>query len=94
VYRPGDTTMSKHLFIGMDGGATSCRARIRDIGGNLLGEGRGGPANIHVDLPLAVNHRTKRSLDGAILMARRAFLPHTYTIHPNSRALAFAARHA
>jgi glucosamine kinase len=30
-------------------------------------------------------------LDGAILMARRAFLPHTYTIHPNSRALAFAA---
>ena len=33
-------------------------------------------------------------LDGAILMARRAFLPHTYTFHPNSRALAFAAFHA
>jgi glucosamine kinase len=33
-------------------------------------------------------------LDGAILMARRAFLPHTFTIHPNSRALAFAACHA
>ena len=46
--------MSKHLFIGIDGGATSCRARIRDIGGNLLGEGRDGPANIHADLPLAV----------------------------------------
>jgi glucosamine kinase len=46
--------MSKHLFIGIDGGATFCRARIRDIGGNLLGEGRGGPANIHADLPLAV----------------------------------------
>ena len=46
--------MSKHLFIGIDGGATFCRARIRDIGGNLLGEGRGGPANIHSDLPLAV----------------------------------------
>ena len=46
--------MSKKLFIGIDGGATYCRARIRDIGGNLLGEGRGGPANIHADLPLAV----------------------------------------
>jgi glucosamine kinase len=46
--------MSKHLFIGIDGGTTFCRARIRDIGGNLLGEGRGGPANFHSDLPLAV----------------------------------------
>ncbi len=33
------------LFIGVDGGGTSCRARIRDAGGRLLGEGRGGPAN-------------------------------------------------
>jgi glucosamine kinase len=46
--------MSKHLFIGIDGGASFCRARIRDMGGNLLGEGWGGPANIHLDLPLAV----------------------------------------
>ena len=42
--------MYKHLFIGIDGGASFCRARIRDIGGNLLGEGWGGPANIHLDL--------------------------------------------
>ena len=46
--------MYKHLFLGIDGGASFCRARIRDIGGNLLGEGWGGPANIHLDLPLAV----------------------------------------
>jgi glucosamine kinase len=46
--------MSTHLFIGIDGGASFCRSRIRDIGGNLLGEGWGGPANIHLDLPLAV----------------------------------------
>jgi glucosamine kinase len=45
--------MSKHFFIGVDGGATSCRARIRDIDGNVLGEGTGGPANIHSNLPLA-----------------------------------------
>ena len=45
--------MSKHFFIGVDGGATSCRARIRGIDGNVLGEGTGGPANIHSNLPLA-----------------------------------------
>jgi glucosamine kinase len=43
----------KHLFIGVDGGASFCRARIRDVQGNLLGEGWGGPANIHLDLDLA-----------------------------------------
>jgi len=45
--------MSKHFFIGVDGGATSCRARIRDMDGNVLGEGESGPANIHSNLPLA-----------------------------------------
>ncbi len=45
--------MYKHLFIGIDGGASFCRARIRDMQGNLLGEGWGGPANIHLDLVLA-----------------------------------------
>jgi glucosamine kinase len=43
----------KPLFIGIDGGASFCRARIRDMRGNLLGEGRGGPANIHLDLAVA-----------------------------------------
>lgn len=42
--------MSKHLFLGVDGGATSCRARLCDLDGNLLGEGSSGPANIHLDL--------------------------------------------
>jgi glucosamine kinase len=45
--------MNKQLFIGIDGGASFCRARIRDMGGNLLGEGWGGPANIHLDLAVA-----------------------------------------
>ena len=43
----------KPLFIGIDGGASFCRARIRDMRGNLLGEGWGGPANIHLDLAVA-----------------------------------------
>ena len=35
-------------------GPTSCRARIRDMDGNLLGEGKGGPANIHSNFRLAM----------------------------------------
>ena len=37
--------MAQALFIGVDGGGTNCRARIRDEAGELLGEGSGGPAN-------------------------------------------------
>jgi glucosamine kinase len=46
--------MSKPYFIGIDGGATSCRARLRDMDGSLLGEGEGGPANIHSNFRLAM----------------------------------------
>src|SRR6476646_11665895 len=45
--------MHKPLFIGVDGGASCCRARIRDMQGNLLGEGYGGHANIPFELDLA-----------------------------------------
>ena len=45
--------MPDQFFIGIDGGASSCRARLRDVEGNLLGEGLSGPANIHLDLDLA-----------------------------------------
>ena len=48
------TLMSKPFFIGIDGGATSCRARIRDMDGSLLGEGESGPANIHSNFRLAM----------------------------------------
>jgi glucosamine kinase len=37
--------MAEPLFIGVDGGATKCLARLRDSSGRLLGEGSGGPAN-------------------------------------------------
>ncbi|MBS7704224.1 BadF/BadG/BcrA/BcrD ATPase family protein [Chelatococcus asaccharovorans] len=40
--------MTDALFIGIDGGGTHCRARIRDAQGALVGEGRGGPANIRL----------------------------------------------
>ena len=34
------------LLLGVDGGGTGCRARLADVGGVVLGEGTGGPANI------------------------------------------------
>jgi len=37
--------MEEPLFLGIDGGATKCVARLRDASGRLLGEGAGGPAN-------------------------------------------------
>jgi len=37
--------MGEALFIGVDGGATKCLARLKDSSGHLLGEGTGGPAN-------------------------------------------------
>ncbi len=38
-------TQSDQLFMGIDGGGTNCRARLRDTHGTLLGEASSGPAN-------------------------------------------------
>jgi glucosamine kinase len=43
--------MGEPLFIGVDGGATKCVARLRDAAGRLLGEGAGGPANARAREP-------------------------------------------
>jgi glucosamine kinase len=45
--------MDVTLYLGIDGGASRCRARLRDRSGNLLGEGVSGPANISADIELA-----------------------------------------
>ena len=37
------------LFIGIDGGGSTCRARLRDGHGALLGEALGGSANVYLD---------------------------------------------
>ncbi|KLK94197.1 N-acetylglucosamine kinase [Microvirga vignae] len=47
--------MTKPLFLGIDGGGTKCRARLRDADGALLGEGTGGPSNIRLDPDLVWN---------------------------------------
>ena len=41
-------------FLGVDGGATRCRARLRDGAGHTLGEAEGPAANIYVDFDAAV----------------------------------------
>src|SRR5258707_14590398 len=41
--------MSEGLYLGIDGGGSKCRARIRDSAGRLLGEAAGGHANIYRD---------------------------------------------
>jgi glucosamine kinase len=42
-------TTSARYFIGIDGGGSKCRARIRDDRGKLLGEAVGGSSNIYQD---------------------------------------------
>lgn len=51
----GPACMAEPIFIGIDGGGTHCRARVRDADGRLLGEGAGGSANIRLDLDLVWN---------------------------------------
>ena len=41
-------------YVGIDGGGTSCRARIRDSQGNLIGEGKSGSANILLGIEIAL----------------------------------------
>ena len=53
------------FFIGVDGGATRCRARLRAASGRALAEETGPAANIYVDFDagLGVIARTRRSGD-------------------------------
>jgi glucosamine kinase len=41
------------FFVGVDGGATRCRARVRDAKGRALAEAAGPAANVHVDFASA-----------------------------------------
>lgn len=42
--------MTGSLYLGVDGGASHCRARLRNAAGDLRGEGVSGPANISIDI--------------------------------------------
>lgn len=43
-----DIQHSQIIYLGIDGGGSTCRARIRDLSGQILGAGRSGPANLRL----------------------------------------------
>jgi glucosamine kinase len=57
----------KMYFLGIDGGGSKCRARIRDLDGKLIGEAVGGPSNIYQDF--------NGSISNIIATAERAAAP-------------------
>ena len=57
--------MSDALFIGIDGGGTTCRARLCDAAGRRLGQGVGGPANARLDPVLVMRSIREASLEAA-----------------------------
>jgi glucosamine kinase len=58
--------MSGEFYLGIDGGASRCRARIRDSAGACLGEGLAGPANSRLGLEAALGE-----IEAAARMAAR-----------------------
>ncbi len=46
--------LGPRFFLGVDGGATRCRARLRDAAGELLAEVQGPAANVYVDFEGAI----------------------------------------
>ncbi|MBD1575299.1 N-acetylglucosamine kinase [Vibrio sp. S11_S32] len=46
--------MNSYYLVGIDGGGTSCRARLTDPQGNILGEGKSGSANILLGVEVAM----------------------------------------
>jgi glucosamine kinase len=53
------------FFIGIDGGGSRCRARIRDARGQLLSEAQGGASNIYQDMPAAISTITSTAAAAA-----------------------------
>ena len=45
-----DSNGSEHLFLGIDGGGTACKARLCNSNKNILGQARTGPANTTLGL--------------------------------------------
>lgn len=57
-----------HLFLGIDGGGTGCRAAVADAAGVVLGRGAAGPANIASD-PAGAAANILKAADQALAAA-------------------------
>lgn len=60
----------RNIFIGVDGGATSCKVRVEDEAGSLLGNATTGPASIR----LSVENTWRAILDGIKISLQKADL--------------------
>jgi len=63
------TTFSGQLFLGVDGGGTSCRARVETTDGIVLGQGLAGPAATRFGIEASFA-AIKTAAEGAIAEAR------------------------
>ncbi|MFB9885524.1 BadF/BadG/BcrA/BcrD ATPase family protein [Balneatrix alpica] len=71
--------MTEPLLLGVDGGGTSCRARLYSLEGKVLGEGKAGSGNPRVGLEIAYANilaATRQALQQAQLP--ESVLAHTY----------------
>src|SRR5260370_9390188 len=66
----GGPLATARFFLGVDGGATRCRARLRDSSGRELGHGVGPAANIYVDFDAAM--RVVRETVDSVIAPRPA----------------------
>ncbi len=60
--------MTEFYFLGVDGGASTCRARIAEPSGRMLGEGLAGPANTRLGIDRVFGEilaATRQALDKA-----------------------------
>lgn len=60
-----DPSRDDWYFMGIDGGGSRCRSRLRDSAGRLVGSGHGGAANVYIDFDGAL--ATIRDCIGATL---------------------------
>jgi glucosamine kinase len=70
----GISVNTKVLLLGVDGGGTSCRARLCAFSGQLLGEAATGPANLRLGLQQSFSE----ILDAATQCLGQAGLPRSY----------------
>ncbi len=61
-----DSSNHAQFYVGVDGGGTSCRARIEDADGRLLGQGAAGPATTRIGADRSMQAVCAASMAAAI----------------------------